>query len=119
MAKRNTTDVTKRIIEPTERISIMWKNIKKDRKEYDFYDIRYGDVIITGCKVVESKRGDFLGMPSQERNGEYYPLVYMSHELNDKLVEYIQDADEHDDWKEMDDNENLSFDTDTGRSTRR
>lgn len=122
MARRNNTNetkISKCIITPTDRITIMWKNIQKDGKEYNFYDVKYGDVIITGCKVIDGSKGAFLAMPSTERNGEYYPIVYVSHELGDALIDYIDEADEKDTWKEIDSNENITFNSDPGSGSGR
>lgn len=105
-------------ISPAERIEILWKSIEKNGDEYDFYDIKYGAVIIKGASLVDGKNGTFLGMPSVERNGEYYPTCYISRTLNEQLCEYIEAADDNDDWIEVtdDDEKYLSFDADKGNA---
>lgn len=106
---KTTTQIERYIIRPAERIEILWKSITKGRDTYDFYDVKYGDVIITGCRIVEGKNGVFLGMPSQERNGDWFPVVYISRSLNKRLCEFIEDADDNDAWEEGEDGEILSF----------
>lgn len=105
-------------ISPAERIEILWKSIEKNGGEYDFYDIKYGEVIIKGASLVDGKNGVFLGMPSVERNGEYYPTCYIARALNERLCGYIEDADNNDDWIEVtdDDEKYLSFDADKGNA---
>lgn len=112
MAKaRNKTKTTieKYMIEPADGVRILNTHITKNRDEYDFYDIQVGDVIIKGASIVSGKKGDFLGMPSKERNGDWYPVVYLSHGLSDELMNYIEDADDNDDWEEVDNDDYLSF----------
>lgn len=100
--KKTTSKINYAIIEPSERIRILWKCIEKNNEEYDFYDVQYGDVIIKGISIVEGKKGAFLGMPSQLRDGEYYPIVFLAHDLSDRLLGYIEKADEEDLWEETD-----------------
>ena len=112
MAKaRNKTKTTieKYMIEPADGVRILNTHITKNRDEYDFYDIQVGDVIIKGASIVSGKKGDFLGMPSKERNGDWYPVVYLSHSLSDELMSYIEDADDNDEWEEVDNDDYLSF----------
>ena len=112
MAKsRNKTKTTieKYVINPADGVRILNTHIVKNRDEYDFYDIQVGDVIIKGASIVSGKKGDFLGMPSKERNGDWYPVIYLSHSLSDKLMSYIEDADDNDEWEEVDNDDYLSF----------
>ena len=112
MAKsRNKTKTTieKYMINPADGVRILNTHIVKNRDEYDFYDIQVGDVIIKGASIVSGKNGDFLGMPSKERNGDWYPVVYLSHALSDELMSYIEDADDNDEWEEVDNDDYLSF----------
>lgn len=112
MAKaRNKTKTTieKYMIEPADAVRILNTHITKNRDEYDFYDIQVGDVIIKGASIVSGKKGDFLGMPSKERNGDWYPVVYLSHALSGELMNYIEDADDNDEWEEVDNDDYLSF----------
>lgn len=103
------TTIEKFIIEPKDGVRILNTHITKNRDEYDFYDIQVGDVIIKGASIVSGKKGDFLGMPSKERNGDWYPVVYLSHGLSDELMSYIEDADDNDEWEEVDNDDYLSF----------
>ena len=105
MRKSKTSRRNKRIKElilPAERFAVLRTTIGSGKNQYEFYDIQYGDVIITGCRVVDSKNGAFLAMPSREgSDGEYYPVVYLSHELGDKFMDWIEEADENEDWEEV------------------
>ena len=105
MRKSKTRRRNKRIKElilPAERFAVLRTTIGSGKNSYEFYDIQYGDVIITGCRVVDSKNGAFLAMPSREgSDGEYYPVVYLSHELGDKFMDWIEEADENEDWEEV------------------
>ena len=103
------TTINKYMIEPKDGVRILNTHIVKNRDEYDFYDLQVGDVIIKGASIVSGKKGDFLGMPSKERNGDWYPVVYLSHALADDLMSYIEDADDNDEWEEVDNDEYLSF----------
>lgn len=105
MRKSETSRRTKRIKElilPAKRFAVLRTTIGSGKNQYEFYDIQYGDVIITGCRVVDSKNGAFLAMPSREgSDGEYYPVVYLSHELGDKFMDWIEEADEEEEWEEV------------------
>ncbi len=105
MKKSKTNRRTKRIKElilPAKRFAVLRTTIGSGKSSYEFYDIQYGDVIITGCRVVDSKNGAFLAMPSREgSDGEYYPVVYLSHELGDKFMDWIEEADEEEEWEEV------------------
>ena len=107
--KTTKTTINKYVSNPADGVRILNTHITKNRDEYDFYDIQVGDVIIKGASIVSGKKGDFLGMPSKERNGEWYPVVYLSHDLGDELMEYIDDADNNDEWEEVDNDDYLSF----------
>lgn len=92
----------KELILPAKRFAVLRTTIGSGKNQYEFYDIQYGDVIITGCRVVDSKNGAFLAMPSREgSDGEYYPVVYLSHELGDKFMDWIEAADEEEEWEEV------------------
>ena len=105
MRKSKTSRKNKRIKElilPAKRFAVLRTTIGSGKNQYEFYDIQYGDVIITGCRVIDSKNGAFLAMPSREgSDGEYYPVVYLSHELGDKFMDWIEEADENEDWEEV------------------
>ena len=105
MRKSKTSRRNKRIKElilPAKRFAVLRTTIGSGKNSYEFYDIQYGDVIITGCRVVDSKNGAFLAMPSREgSDGEYYPVVYLSHELGDKFMDWIEEADENEEWEEV------------------
>ena len=105
MRKSKTSRKNKRIKElilPAKRFAVLRTTIGSGKNSYEFYDIQYGDVIITGCRVVDSKNGAFLAMPSREgSDGEYYPVVYLSHELGDKFMDWIETADEEEEWEEV------------------
>lgn len=103
------TTIEKFMIEPADGVRILNTHITKNRDEYDFYDIQVGDIIIKGASIVSGKKGDFLGMPSKERNGDWFPVVYLSHALSDELMSYIEDADDNDEWEEVDNDDYLSF----------
>lgn len=102
-SKRVKTTKIKELIIPAKGYAILRTSISKGKNEYVFYDIQYGSVIITGCRVIEGKKGDFLAMPARENNGEYYPVVYLSHELGDQFMEWIEEADDKADWEEVED----------------
>lgn len=105
MRKSKTSRRNKRIKElilPAKRFAVLRTTIGSGKNQYIFYDIQYGDVIITGCRVVDSKNGAFLAMPSREgSDGEYYPIVYLSHELGDKFMDWIETADDEEEWEEV------------------
>lgn len=107
MRKSKTSRRNKRIKElilPAKRFAVLRTTIGSGKNSYEFYDIQYGDVIITGCRVVDSKNGAFLAMPSREgSDGEYYPVVYLSHDLGDKFMDWIETADEEEEWEEVED----------------
>lgn len=108
MRKSKTSRRIKRIKElilPAKRFAVLRTAFGSGKNSYEFYDIQYGDVIITGCRIVDSKNGAFLAMPSREgSNGEYYPVVYLSHELGDKFMDWIEEADEEEEWEEVEEN---------------
>ena len=105
MRKSKTRRRNKRIKElilPAKGFAVLRTTIGSGKNQYEFYDIQYGDVIITGCRVVDSKNGAFLAMPSREgSDGEYYPVVYLSHDLGDKFMDWIETADDEEEWEEV------------------
>ena len=105
MRKSKTNRRNKRIKElilPAKSFAVLRTTIGSGKNSYEFYDIQYGAVIITGCRVVDSKNGAFLAMPSREgSDGEYYPVVYLSHELGDKFMDWIEEADDEEEWEEV------------------
>lgn len=41
------------------------------------FDLTIDDLTIYGCRVVEGKNGDFIGLPSRKDNdGKYWGIVY-------------------------------------------
>jgi DNA-binding cell septation regulator SpoVG len=105
MTKSKTSRRNKRIKElilPAKGFAVLRTTLRPGKNSYSFYDIQYGNVIITGCRVVGSRNGAFLAMPSREgSDGEYYPVVYLSHELGDKFMDWIETADEEEEWEEV------------------
>ena len=104
----------KEIVKAKNGYAVMRTTIKKGRDRFQYFDLKYGGVVITGCRLVESKKGDFLGMPSKynEKDDEYYPLVFMSHDVHDAFMNIIEAADEDDKWAEVDEDEYLSANDD-------
>lgn len=49
-----------------------------------------GEVYINGCKVVSTKKGDFIAFPSRENEGKYYNHVFIN--LTDEQSEAIINA---------------------------
>ena len=94
--------------------AVMRTTIKKGRDKFTYFDLKYGGVVITGCRLVEGKKGDFLGMPSKynEKDDEYYPLVFMSREVHDAFMKIIETADDNDKWEEVDEDDYLSANDD-------
>lgn len=113
------TTVKKYLINPAGGVKILNTHIVKNRDEYDFYDIMVGGILIKGASIVSGKKGDFLGMPSKERNGDWYPVVYLSHALSDELMSYIEDADENDEWEEVDNDAYLNFEAGVDKKNRK
>lgn len=104
----------KEIVKAKNGYAVMRTTIKKGRDKFTYFDLKYGGVVITGCRLVEGKRGDFLGMPSKynEKDDEYYPLVFMSRDVHDAFMNIIEAADEADKWTEVDEDDYLSANDD-------
>jgi len=100
----------KEIVKAKNGYAVMRTTIKKGRDSFQYFDLKYGGVVITGCRLVEGKKNDFLGMPSKynEKDDEYYPLVFMSREVHDAFMKIIDAADEDDKWEEVDEDDYLS-----------
>ncbi len=51
--------------------------LESDSKTKAFVDIAIGDFIVRGLKVVEGKKGLFLGMPQEKaKDGKWYNAFY-------------------------------------------
>lgn len=62
----------------------------KDGKQYVFYDVAVGPVIIKSCKVAKGKNGYFLSLPSiQSASGSYYPMAIMTREMNKVITDIL------------------------------
>ena len=104
----------KEIVKAKNGYAVMRTTIKKGHDKFKYFDLKYGGVVITGCRLVEGKKGDFLGMPSKynEKDDEYYPLVFMSRDVHDAFMKIIEVADEDDKWEEVDEDDYLSANDD-------
>ncbi len=104
----------KEIVKAKNGYAVMRTTIKKGRDRFLYFDLKYGGVVITGCRLVEGKKGDFLGMPSKynEKDDEYYPLVFMSRDVHDAFMKIIEAADDNDKWEEVDEDDYLSANDD-------
>ena len=105
---------TKEIVKAKNGYAVMRTTIKKGRDKFTYFDLKYGGVVVTGCRLVEGKKSDFLGMPSRysEKDDEYYPLVFMSRDVHDAFMKIIEAADEDDKWEEVDEDDYLSANDD-------
>lgn len=104
----------KEIVKAKNGYAVMRTTIKKGRDKFTYFDLKYGGVVVTGCRLVEGKKGDFLGMPSRysEKDDEYYPLVFMSRDVHDAFMNIIEAADDDDKWEEVDEDDYLSANDD-------
>ena len=99
----------KEIVKAKNGYAVMRTTLKKGRDRFQYFDLKYGGVVITGCRLVEGKKGDFLGMPSKynEKDEEYYPIVFMSRDVHDAFMNIIEAADDNDKWVEVDEDDYL------------
>lgn len=95
------TTIKKYQLTPADRIEILWKSVTTATDEYDFYDIKYGGIVITGCTIREGSKGDFLAAPSHKKDDEYVREVYFSDDFSESILKYIEDADKNDKWKSV------------------
>ena len=104
----------KEIVKAKNGYAVMRTKIKKGRDSFQYFDLKYGGVVITGCRLVEGKKGDFLGMPSKynEKDDEYYPIVFMSRDVHDAFMKIIELADDDDKWTEVSEDDYLSANDD-------
>ena len=76
------------------KISVLLREIEKRGETFQFYDIKIGDIIIKDCRLIDSKNGAFVAMPStQDNNGDYHALVYLNTELQERLTDIICDGE--------------------------
>ena len=74
-------------------ISVLLREIEKRGEIFQFYDIKIGGIIIKDCRLIDSKNGEFVAMPStQDNNGDYHALVYLNTELQEQLTDIICDG---------------------------
>lgn len=97
------TTIEKYRILPKERTEILCKSVSTAGGNYDYYDIRYGDIIITGCSIREGQNGEFLAAPSHKIDDTYVRDVYFTDAFNDSIIGFIEDADKNDKWEKMPD----------------
>ena len=75
-------------------ISVLLREIEKRDEIFQFYDIKIGGIIIKDCRLIDSKNGEFVAMPStQDNNGDYHALVYLNTELQERLTDIICDGE--------------------------
>lgn len=86
-------------------------NQKKQEREYkhDFmvrrahqfedggvvFDLQVDDITIYGCRVVESRQGDFIGWPSRKgSDGNYYGHAYVpvTHDQTEDILDKVSEA---------------------------
>lgn len=101
MAKRtgNKKTSVQRYYAENTGIRALLKEITKGKDTYEFYDIEISGIIIKDCKLIDGKNGMFIGTPSKEVNGEYYPMVYINEKLTDTIVNFLENAE----WEETED----------------
>lgn len=92
-------------------IRALLKEVTKGKDTYEFYDIDIGGIIIKDCKLIDGKNGTFIGTPSKEVNGEYYPMVYINENLTDNIVDFLENAE----WEETKDTR-LEFENSKSKS---
>ena len=97
------TTIKKYRILPTERTEILWKSVSTAGGDYDYYDIRYGGIIVTGCSIREGTNGDFLAAPSHKIEDTYVRDIHFTDDFNDSIIGFIEDADKKDQWEKMPD----------------
>ncbi len=97
------TTIKKYSISPAERTEILWKVCSTPTGDYDYYDIRYGGIIVVGCAIREGKDGSFLGAPSHKINDTYVRDIYFTDDFNNMIIGFIKDADEKQSWTNMPD----------------
>ena len=104
----------KEIVKAKNGYAVMRTTIKKGRDSFQYFDLKYGGVVITGCRLVEGKKGDFLSMPSKynEKDDEYYPIVFMSRDVHGAFMNIIEAADDKDKWEEVGEDDYLSANDD-------
>ena len=68
--------------------------LESDSKTKAFVDIAIGDFIIRGLKVVEGKKGLFLGMPQEKaKDGKWYNAFYpVTKEARSSLTDAVLTA---------------------------
>ncbi|MCX5703198.1 MAG: SpoVG family protein [Candidatus Omnitrophica bacterium] len=63
-----------------------------DTKLKAFVDVSFGNIVVTGLRVVDGEKGLFVGMPRhQGKDGKWYNTVYpaskeMQQEINDLVL---------------------------------
>lgn len=75
------------------RINLM--NSKKNSSLLAFANITIDDeLILTGIKVVEGKKGNFVAMPSREgSDGEYYDIFFpLSKDVREEISDAVLEA---------------------------
>lgn len=97
------TTIKKYRILPQERTEILWKSVSTAAGDFDYYDIRYGGIIVTGCSIREGKNGSFLAAPSHKIEHTYVRDIYFADDFNDSIIGFIEDADEKEKWSQMPD----------------
>lgn len=75
-------------------ITVLLREIEKSGEIFQFYDVKIGGIIIKDCRLVESKYGEFVAMPStQDKNGDFHALVYLDAEMQERLTDIIYDGE--------------------------
>lgn len=68
-------------------------NTRETKKGFVFFNLKLNGITIYGCKVIESKKGDFISFPSYKgTDGNYYSHVYarLDEELVKEIIEEIE-----------------------------
>lgn len=80
----------KEVLEVTDMAVL---NVRQTKKGFVFFNLRLNGIIIYGCKVIESDKGDFISFPSYKgTDGNYYIHVYarLDEELVKEIIEEVE-----------------------------
>lgn len=103
---------TKLFTDEIKGLKILKKITEKGDKKYVFYDIEFfNTVIVKGCKVAKSQKGDFfLSLPAEKSGEKYYPICLVEKNFADNIISILTDKSTV--WMDTD-IKSLSFKTKT------
>ena len=95
---RSKTNITYRVAD-NGSVKVPERYVESGDDDFVFYDICIANtVIIKDCRLVSSKKGDFIASPARKVGDNYYPYAYISKAVQDAVLDLLDKLDDESVW---------------------